>query len=439
MPSASNASRLATSSSNGCGIHRAPRSWPSPRRVVPARTSADLPHRRRHTPPSRPCHPSNAAPRRTPPPARPPCARRTRPASACMPRSSDISSPSKPIRPRTISAITVGERLAQRSAIPGAVDDVRGHRHQRIVQPLEREQVGLQRRGVGVDHRQLHMAVRHRPPMPRHMLDHADHPAARASPSIVARPSAATRNGSAPSARSPMMSCAPGWGTSSSGRQSTVTPASRSISASAVGVGAHRLHRRDGRHIVQPVERGAGRKGGPFRRLHPRHAPALLVDQDWPARRDPTALRSSSVSARSCDAVHHVAAEQDVARGRDLGEEAPLGLAQGEDPRGPRISGVTCPQPPTGGTALARNAQPRAEVRSPPPRSRATGRASCRRSRPAPPPSPARADRRSAADIVFHTAPALASLEKAPSWIVPLGPRCRLGHVPRDRDGADRD
>jgi hypothetical protein len=44
---------------------------------------------------------------------------------------------------------------------------------------------------------QFVMAVDQRAAMPRNMLDHADHAAAR-SPSITARPSAATRIGSAP-------------------------------------------------------------------------------------------------------------------------------------------------------------------------------------------------------------------------------------------------
>ena len=53
------------------------------------------------------------------------------------------------------------------------------------------------------------------------------------SPSTTARPSAATRIGSLPKARSPMASCVSGTRTSSSGRQSTVMPTSASMRPSA--------------------------------------------------------------------------------------------------------------------------------------------------------------------------------------------------------------
>jgi hypothetical protein len=120
--------------------------------------------------------------------------------------------------------------------IPGGVADVRGHRHRGVGQRAERGDIGFQFGLARRNRRQRLVAVGVGAAVAGHVLDDPATPAA-ASPSRIARPSAATRSGSLPSARSPITSWAPGWRTSSSGRQSTVMPDFGQIEAERLGIG----------------------------------------------------------------------------------------------------------------------------------------------------------------------------------------------------------
>ena len=135
--SASKASRFSTASAKSRPSALVARPMPSLARAAPS-PSAD--HRR---PPRRPrycrrarrCTATRRRSRRRRTPRR---ARPRSPDSAFMLVSSLISKPSKPMRSRMISPITIGDWLAGQFRVPGGVEHMRDHRHRRAPQPLER-------------------------------------------------------------------------------------------------------------------------------------------------------------------------------------------------------------------------------------------------------------------------------------------------------------
>ncbi len=153
--------------------------------------------RGRPSPPA-PCSPScrrSGARRRSPRRRRPRRAAHGRRASASIPMSSLIRKPSKPIRWRMMSWMTIGDCDAGPVRVPLLVEQVAGHPHRRAAKPLERFEVDREIVLAGVDHRKLVMAVDQRPAVARDMLDHAEHAgriaARRGSPGRARRPASA--------------------------------------------------------------------------------------------------------------------------------------------------------------------------------------------------------------------------------------------------------
>ena len=214
-----------------------------------------------------------------------------------MPMSSLISQPSKPMRPRMMSLDDDRRQARRPLSVPGGVDDVRDHPHRRVAQPLERLEVDLQLLVAAVTTGSSLWLSTIARPWPGICLIDADH-ARRAMPSSTARPSAATCIGSAPSARSPMMSSAPGWRTSSSGRQLTLIPRLAERQRQRPGVGPRRLDRRRRRRSGT-----AGRTPRrPGRRARPAAAsarPGRLPGRSGSARRRGPKARAARRSARS--------------------------------------------------------------------------------------------------------------------------------------------
>ena len=92
-------------------------------------------------------------------------------------------------------------------------------------------------------------------------------------------------------------------------------------------VGARRFDRRRRRCLIQPREILGGGERRPFRRLHPRDAPALLIDQD----RQIAAAAEVAQRIREPKQLLRVAAialEQDEGRRIGVTEEAPLSIRQ---------------------------------------------------------------------------------------------------------------
>ena len=88
-------------------------------------------------------------------------------------------------------------------------------------------------------------------------------------------------------------------------------------------VGARRLDRGHRRNVVKPVERLGLGEGGPFGRRHAGDAAAFLIDQD--RQIGAAGERPQVVGQRAhLRAIDAVAAEQDIAGGRDLREEGAL-------------------------------------------------------------------------------------------------------------------
>ena len=153
----------------------------------------------------------------------------------------------------------------------------------------------------------------------------------------------ATSSGSSEKARSPITSWEPSTGTSQTGAQSTVMPASCSMDAIRRACQPCRLgpgFRIAGREVADPAGR---RKGRPFRRTHPGDPAAFLVDQDGSVR---TPDRGPQVGDERPDLIGRlaVAAEQDEAEGIGLPEE--LAFFRGEggtgaavDDRGGKLRG----------------------------------------------------------------------------------------------------
>ena len=77
-----------------------------------------------------------------------------------------------------------------------------------------------------------------------------------------------------------MMSLAPSWRTSSSGRHSTLIPHARSVSAIARAFDRAASIAEEGASAIKLGEALGGGKRRPRGRPHPRHSPALLIDQD---------------------------------------------------------------------------------------------------------------------------------------------------------------
>ena len=121
------------------------------------------------------------------------------PDSACMPRSSLISRPSKPMPPRMISLVTRARDAGRRVGIDGREHHVRRHRRRQVGQRAERGEIrGLQlvpARAVTTGRsRWLSLVAR---PCPGMCLMTGSTPPAM-SPRATARPSAITCAGSCP-------------------------------------------------------------------------------------------------------------------------------------------------------------------------------------------------------------------------------------------------
>ena len=82
------------------------------------------------------------------------------------------------------------------------------------------------------------------------------------------------------------------------------------------------------RDIVEPVEDRAGRKAGPDRGLHPRNAPALLIDHD---EQVVTAMERSQIVGERAHLrpIDDIAFEQDVSRRLSLGKEGAFVRGEG--------------------------------------------------------------------------------------------------------------
>ncbi len=84
------------------------------------------------------------------------------------------------------------------------------------------------------------------------------------------------------------------------------------IDAQGLRIGARRLDRARGRHVIEPVERLASGIGNPDRRLHPRDAATFLIDRDQqPVAPVQVTQRIGQLS--QLFARFDIAAEQDVA------------------------------------------------------------------------------------------------------------------------------
>ena len=239
---------------------------------------------------------------------------------------------------------------------------------------------------VGGDARQRVMAVHQRPPVTRRVLGDRQH-ARRQQASATRRPSAATAAGSAPKARSPMTSLAPGTRRSSTGAQASVMPdAAQSSPISAPVSQAARRPAAVG--VVQRADGGGGRVRAPVRRPQPGDAAALLIDRDHRARRQhgARARRSAPGAAPGRD----VAAEQDHPGRRHRAQQRRLVRQQRRpgdaDDRGPQRfrSWRASTSAPLARTLRAERRSPRRCRRS---RRCAGARSAGRPARPAAPPA----------------------------------------------------
>ena len=121
------------------------------------------------------------------------------PPSARIDRSSEISTPSKPISPRMTSAITLRDNVAGARRIDRRVDDMGGHRpgHRRPARGTARNRVrASSSRPVSTTRQAWWLSTWARPWPGMCLMTGSTPPAS--SPSHTARPSRATRAGSLP-------------------------------------------------------------------------------------------------------------------------------------------------------------------------------------------------------------------------------------------------
>ena len=238
--------------------------------------------------------------------------------------SSLISQPSKPIRSRMMSRITIGDRLAGRSAIPGGVDDVRRHPHRRPGEALERLEIAFQLFGAGGDHRQLLVAVDQRAAVARHMLDHADHAGRRHAVEHCAAERGDLHRLRAQRAVADDVASRPPAGRRATAGNSTLIPHERSISASARAFERTASIADDGAASVKPGERARRRE----RRAIPAAAfarPGRPPGRSGSAnRRGRSRSRSESVSRSSCSGVSQLRRNRMIAGRLGVAEEAAL-------------------------------------------------------------------------------------------------------------------
>ena len=101
------------------------------------------------------------------------------------------------------------------------------------------------------------------------------------------------------------------------------------VMAQRLGIGARCLDRGGGGNVVKPVERRPSGISQPFRRLHPRHPAAFLIDGDQ--QPVPPVNVAQGIGQRAqLGAAFHVAAKHDVARWIRILEKGAFVSSQGQ-------------------------------------------------------------------------------------------------------------
>ena len=210
--------------------------------------------------------------------------------------------------------------------VPMSVEQVAGHPHRRVAQSLERFEVDRQLILAGVDHGQRQMTVEQCPPVPRNMLDHAEHPGRRQP---VEDRSSKRRN---LHWLRPQSAVADDVGRARLAnvehRQAIdIDPDLVEHQPERPRIDQRRLDRRRWRQLVQAIELLAAREAMPFGRSHPRHTPAFLIDQD---RHPVMPLERAQRIGQPLQLLAglDIAPEQDVAGGLGIGEKPPLRRVQ---------------------------------------------------------------------------------------------------------------
>ncbi len=212
--------------------------------------------------------------------------------------------------------------------VPGFENDVAGHRHRGVAERRERREIGLQvaiRRG---HRRQRLMGVEQRAAVAGDMLDDADDAARLQS----AEDRAAKRGDAHRFAAERAIA------DDIAGPRLADVEQRQAVDGNA-HLGKHgserhrveprRFDRAGGGAVIQGVERRAARERRPFRRLHPRHAPAFLIDQD---RQVGAAVETTKLvgQAPQLVAIFDVAPEQNISCRVAVAEKGALIVGEGQ-------------------------------------------------------------------------------------------------------------
>ena len=201
-----------------------------------------------------------------------------------------------------------------------------GHPDEAVPEAAERGEVGFELLRARGDGRQFLVAVHPGAAVPRAMLDHPGHPGT--GEAFEHRPAERRDAQRLVPQRAIADHIVRAFLPHVEQRQAiNADPRFCQIEPKRLGMGAGGLDRADRGKLVKPVERRAGRIGGPDRWLHPRNPATFLIDADEGAI--PSMKAAQVIGQRAqLGAAFHVAAEQDVARRIAIAEEGALVIAE---------------------------------------------------------------------------------------------------------------
>ena len=210
----------------------------------------------------------------------------------------------------------------RRGVIPRGETDMRSHGDFCVGQRPERGQIGFERCDICGYRGQCLVAVGGRTAMPGHMFDHAGDPRARQT---IQHRAAQGGNAHRLCTQRAIADHIIGTRLAHIEQRQAIDCDSglRQVQPQRFCIRTRRLDRADWRQIIQSVEHALRRIWPPLRRLHPRHAAALLIDTD--VRMIAAMNRAQIICQRAqLRPVGHIAAKQDIAGRIGLAEESAL-------------------------------------------------------------------------------------------------------------------